>query len=167
VVVLVKKPDDDRPARALADRLHEALRDVTQADRFVTAARAMATGGLEVVAEKVPAVAADGRVTADDSPPDRPPMVVEYARAANAIAAPGDKSPVVKSPFGYHVILLVERIPERRVPLERRRLELGGDVLVRRAKRELTHLLESLRRQSPPEVDRASADLTSRVQVRR
>lgn len=167
VVVLVKKQDEDRPARALAERLHQALRDVTQADRFVTEARAVATGGLEIAAEKLPAVAADGRVTADDSPPDRPPMVVEYARAANAIAAPGDKSPVVKSPFGYHVILLVERVPERHVQLEQRRVELSGEVLARRAKRELTRLLESLRRQSPPDIDRASADLTSRVQVRR
>ena len=37
-----------------------------------------------------------------------------FAEAANALARAGDQSPVVRTPFGFHVILLIERLPAPR-----------------------------------------------------
>lgn len=162
-LVRVLGPADDRPAHALADRLATALRGVTDADRFITQARTFAGDGLQIVAERLPPVAADGRVTADDVPGAS--MDADFSRAANALGSPGETSPAVKSRFGYHVILLLERIPERRVPMEERRTQLREDVFVRRGKRDYGRLLEKLRKLTPPDVDRAVLDLTSRVRV--
>jgi peptidyl-prolyl cis-trans isomerase C len=39
--------------------------------------------------------------------------VVPFAQAAAALKNPGDVSPVVKTQFGYHVLMLVERKPDR------------------------------------------------------
>lgn len=51
----------------------------------------------------------DGLIPAADSDAMDP----AFAAAVKALKAPGDISPVVKSRFGYHVILLVERVLPR------------------------------------------------------
>jgi len=52
-----------------------------------------------------------------------PPMgrgqtVPPFEAAAFALQKPNDLSPVVQSQFGYHVIQLIERVPESQVPFE-------------------------------------------------
>jgi hypothetical protein len=73
----------------------------------------------------------------------------------------------VKTAFGYHVILLVERFPEHRVSLEERRSLLAPEVRTRRAQTELKSLVSELRSRATIEVSRSADDLTSRVPVTR
>jgi hypothetical protein len=169
VVVRVKKPEDDAPARALADRLAQALAGASDVDEFERRAKAEPAEGLEVRVERLPAVAADGRTyyperitQSSDATFDK-----DFSVAALELEAPGDQSPVVKTPFGYHVIFLEERYPEHRVSLEERRVMLGPDVYARRAQAELESLVNELRQSAVVEVSRAADDLTSRVPVAR
>jgi hypothetical protein len=170
VVVLVKKPEDDVPARALAERLARVLTGSTDSGEFEKRAKAEPSQGLEVRVERLPAVAADGRTYYPErgaQASDSGTFDKDFSQAAVALLSPGDQSPVVKSAFGYHVILLVERFPEHRVPLEERRVILGPDVLARRAQIELKSLVSELKRRATIEVSRAADDLTSRVPVAR
>jgi peptidyl-prolyl cis-trans isomerase C len=166
-VVRVKKPDDDAPARALAQRLAAALRGAATSAEFVERARAFPASPLEVVAEPLSPVTADGRMWEPTARPGTqlPPVDVDYARAANALERPGEQSPLVKSAFGYHVIFLDERLPERRVTLDERRAALHGDVVVRRAKKQLDEALALLRRGTPIEIERSADSLTELVVV--
>ncbi|MEP6483191.1 MAG: peptidylprolyl isomerase [Rudaea sp.] len=47
-----------------------------------------------------------------------------FAAAAKALKAPDEISPVVKTEFGYHVLKLVDRKPDRQHPFEEARREL-------------------------------------------
>jgi len=169
VVARVEKPEDDAPARALAERFARELADVTDPDEFVERAKEVPAGSVKVVAERLPPVTADGRVVQVNVPAGAPTPTFDraYARAANALRAVGDKSPVTKSDFGYHVILLEERMEAKRVPLERRRELLADEIMDNRARRMEEQLLEQARSIHPVEVRRAAADLTARVRVRR
>jgi parvulin-like peptidyl-prolyl isomerase len=56
---------------------------------------------------------------------------------------------VVETPFGWHVIRLVERVPEQRMPLETRRLAFAEEVYVRRARASTLARLEDQRVSAP------------------
>ncbi len=165
-VVLVKKPEDAAPARALAERLAASLRGVATTAEFLERARAFpAPLPLSIVAEQLSPVTPDGRMWEPGARPGTqfPSLDLDYTRAAHALENPGDQSPVVKSAFGYHVILLEERLPERRVPLEERRALLQGDVVTRRAKKLFEGTVTRLRQATPVEVERNADSLTALV----
>jgi hypothetical protein len=169
-VVLVKKPDEDASARALAERLARELGGITDSTEFEKRAKAQPSEGLEVRVERLPAVAADGRTYYPERPSqgsDASTFDKDFSAAAVALREPGDQSPVVKTAFGYHVILLEERYPEHRVSLEERRVILGSEVLTRRAQVALKSLVSDLKRSATIEVARSADDLTSRVPVAR
>lgn len=170
VVVRVKKPEEDAPARALAGRIAQELSGIRDRDEFEKRAKAVPQGDLEVRVERLPAVAGDGRTYL----PERVGQAQEgstfdkdFAAEAVALREPGDQSPVVKTAFGYHVIFLEERFPEHRVSLEERRSLLAPEVRARRAQTELKSLVSELRRSAAIEVSRSADDLTSRVPVSR
>jgi len=166
VVILVKKPADDGPARALASELAGALKDVRTGDELVKRGQAFPSHGLELRAEHLPPVTLDGRLW---DPGEHPPKPLDgtfdsdFARAANALTTPGEHSGVVKSAFGYHLILLDERYPELRIPLAERRVLLAEAVFSERAKRSLDALRGALRAASPVSIDRAVDALTALV----
>jgi parvulin-like peptidyl-prolyl isomerase len=168
-VVVVKNPEDDAPARALAVRIHGAVSAARDPGSFRAAAQGVPSGGLEVKVQDLDPVARDGRAFDPASPPPPGSTVARYAddyvAAAYAIPEIGAKSPVVKTEFGYHVILAVERIAEQRMPLDERRRLLAPEILNSRAERLRDEVLASVRQSMPIEVERAAMELTTKVKA--
>jgi len=166
-VAIVEKPEQDAPARAIAERLYEAVRGVADPQEFIRLAQAVPHEGVDVRAERLPALTADGR---SYYPEGAPPELAnqsfdkDFARAAHALAV-GQISAPMKSVFGYHVILCEARLPEKRVPLEQRRTLLGDEVLKGRTERAKQELLARLTGSTPILITRSVEDLTARVQV--
>ena len=166
-VALVEKPADEEKARALARQIYDAVRGVTDPDEFLRLAQAVPHDGMQVRAERLPAVAADGRVY-DPSRPSADSeqgFDLDFAKAALALRV-GQVSEPTKTRFGYHVILSEARLPELRVPLEERRHLLYDEVIKGRAERAKQELLARLAAAAPVQITRAVDDLTARVQVK-
>jgi len=165
--VLFTSPADAAKAKRVADGLATALAGITDANEFERRAREFSGDGLEIRVEHLLPVAPDGRSGDPKAPPGTPtppPLEVAYARAAHAIEQVGGHSPVVQTSYGYHVILLEERLPERRFSLEERRAMLAQEVSSRRARELENALLEKLK-STPVRLDRNVAELLSAVQV--
>lgn len=109
---------------------------------FKEAANAVAHPGFEVVVEELPPVTADGRVAT----PSGGRFDQAFARAAAALPERGAISAPVESPFGLHVILLLERVPESHSSEEDRRAVLEPEIVTARAKHASEALLSALRR---------------------
>jgi peptidyl-prolyl cis-trans isomerase C len=164
-VVLIKKPEDADKAKRVADRLADALRGVSDEDEFEKRARAVDAEGMEIKVERLLPVAPDGRMADPGHPGETQRLEVSFAQAAHAIANVGDQSPVVRSSYGLHVILLVERLGERMLSLEQRRRVLEREIVDRRAQGAHQKLLEEINKTTPVLLDRAAADLLQQVRI--
>lgn len=114
------------------------------AKEFIAAIRAVDGTGQKAQVERLPVVAADGRVIDYGAPPGAE-FVREFTAAAAQLSRRGDLSDVVESPFGYHVILLLERLPARQLPEAERRRVLSTDVWRSRAEHQHRALRRRLR----------------------
>lgn len=150
-------PKDDEAKRAAARTLAEAMRaalaplherlaelprpapspdprspgpDDPLGEAFIKAAEAAPHVGFELRAEKLQPFAADGRVL----DPSGRGYDADFARGAATLKERGELTPVVSSPFGMHVIMLLERTPEQRVPEAERRAKLHDEILRVRAR---------------------------------
>jgi len=168
-VVVVKGTGEDKAAHALANRIAAAVSGISDPSAFKTAAKAVPKGDFDVHVEDLEPVARDGRVVNPDAPPPPGSTVGQYApsfvEAAYAIPAIGKQSPVVRTEFGYHVILAVRAIPERRVPLEERRAKLAEEIVERRTVQERDALLARARDRDRVDVERSALEYTERVKA--
>lgn len=168
-VVIPRNREDDFQARRVAERVLEAVKGASNPEEFRRLARGVATDGLELRVEDLDPVTADGRAIEPNAPHavgEKPARYDQtYARAAFEIPTVGKTSGVVRTVPGYHVILAVEMIPERRIPREDRRRLLEPEITSRRAKRLLGDIREKARSTTDIEIDRAAVELTAKVRV--
>jgi parvulin-like peptidyl-prolyl isomerase len=75
-----------------------------------------------------------------------------YAEAAGRLRERGELSPVIGTSFGYHVILLLERVPALSLPADERRRVLRDDVRLGRARAAQRQLVGELRGRSRVDV---------------
>jgi peptidyl-prolyl cis-trans isomerase C len=168
-VVLPSAKTDDARTRAFAQRVAAAVAPAADGASFRALATPFKDAGFDVRVEELSPVSRDG----DAVEPTRPPppgsrldtYAADYVTAAFKIPAVGRQSGVVKTSFGYHVILLVEILPEHRVPLEERRKTFTEEVLLGRANRLRDAALERARSAHLVEVERSAGELTEKVNV--
>jgi peptidyl-prolyl cis-trans isomerase C len=107
---------------------------------FRAAVAAVPHPGIDVAVEPLSPVAADGRVLVAGEGT----LVPEFAAAAAALPERGALSPVVTSPFGFHVILLLERTPAQILTGAARVARLRDDIVNERARAAEKRLLAQL-----------------------
>lgn len=157
-------PEIQERARALAERIHAAVLGA-KPNEFSKRVEAVEAGDLKVKVESLSPVASDGRAVDLKYPPKRGGSTSRYnaafAAAATSLREIGEISPVVQTPFGYHVMMLTERVPAQHAAQS----ELDREVFDQRASKIQSDLLSSLRTSSNIAVlDQASA-LTGLIRV--
>jgi hypothetical protein len=166
---VVLSDTENMEAEALAERLAQAVASATNAKEFDAAARNVPAGSYEVKVESLPPMTLDGRaIDPDRAPPLGPPprqMVPEFSTAAAALTQVGQFSPVVHTPFGYHVLMAIRILEPRQPSLAERRELLRPQVLQRRALAAQSQLLERQRQEARPEQLRTARRSVSRLAV--
>lgn len=128
-------------ARHVAEELRAATLDAKTPEEFLAKAKSLPhPKEIDVHAESLPPFTDDGYSI------EGPDMFDEvFVKAAHRIEKAGETSPVVETKFGWHVIRLVERVPEQRMPFESRRIAFAEEAYVMRARRALDARLQPLR----------------------
>lgn len=166
-VVVCDECPDPAAARALAERIAAATAGKNNPEQFKAAAAGVPVGDQKVAIEDLDPVAADGRTVDLErrgrSDQDAGTFHLEFAQAAARLAHVGEQSPVVRSPSGFHVLLLTERLPALRVPFDERAKALTPEIQSARAKALQEETLKQARARWPVEVLRSVAQDTELV----
>jgi peptidyl-prolyl cis-trans isomerase C len=167
---VVRLPENVDPARksrakSLAERIADHVSRANDEAEFRSLAESVDREGLEVLVETLLPVAADGRVLDVDHPAERQTFALPFAHAASRLTRPGQKSGVVATEFGFHVMMLLERTPAVTVPLDERRRLLRDEILTDRARRKKEELLSQLKSSVSTSVERSAETLLSTVRL--
>lgn len=146
--------------RETAEKLRTTLLVATSVENFIERAKAFDAEPLKVTIEALDAVAADGRTANPDSPP-RPGSKVNFykrrfAEAAVALEADGEVSDLIETEYGYHVLMLRDRLPAQRFSHDERAKRLKAVIVEARARRMQKEMLSSLRDTNNVEVERSA-----------
>jgi hypothetical protein len=147
----------------LAESVAAAVKGLTEPTQFGLRASELkgTVPDIELRLEELPPVASDGRtVPLVATDPPAATFDMDFATAATKLQAAGDQSPVVESRFGFHVILAIEVIPEKRVDEAMRRELFSSEAFAVRAAPELGSTLTRLRTSTPTEIVRDVDQLT-------
>jgi hypothetical protein len=129
---------------ATANAIARAVSNARTPEAFEAAASATPHAGAQVIVERIQPFQVDGAL--DPS----------FVAAAFRLHSPSERSPVIESAFGWHVIYLIERKAEDPASLETRRLELASAVVATRARSNLEDLLRERKGRVPIEVSGAA-----------
>lgn len=140
----------------IADDIQQAVAAAKSEDEFETRARRIPHADAKVRIERIEAFDASGRSARGEV------LDASFVAGAFELHARGETS-IVASPFGWHVVRLIERVPCDAAALEQRRQELAADVLQMRAREQIGDLLETRRRREKLEVSSAANDLMAKV----
>jgi hypothetical protein len=159
-VAMASAKADDARLRGFAQRVATALATATDAASFRTLAAPFKDAGFEFRVEDLSPVDSEGSAVEPSRPPPPGSRLATFK-----IPAVGRQSGIVKTSFGYHIILLTEVLPEYRVPLEERRKTFAEEVILGRANRLRDAVLERAKSVDRVEVERSAGELTEKVNV--
>lgn len=169
LVVRTSDSIPDGKAYQLAQTLAARVRGIVDSTAFIQAAKSANSDGLEVIAEPLPPMTADGRglkLDREGRPIAEGPKFDEtFARAANNLEVVGAHSGVVRTPFGYHVLMLERRLPAYRMPIEEQRSAYAAEIAIRRARQESEQCIESAKARLPVTVEPGFQEILEKSQV--
>jgi hypothetical protein len=160
VHALVQRPkatDPGTAARAaeIAASIVAAVAPAKDDEEFQVRARAVPhPPEIGVVVQPVPAFTSTGAFIEGEGD-----VVEPFARAAHLLTRAGETSGIVETSFGWHVIRLVELIPEQRMPFDARKAAFVDEAFMQRARKATEARLSALRTSVPVEVSTSAGTL--------
>ncbi len=148
-------PATDRARIAMAMAIRQAVSGSTGADDFRRRTEGVPHAGMLLKIEMVPPFGADGKTSAGDE------IDPSFVAAAFALPSAQSISPVIETPFGWHVLRLVEHTMPDSHGLEERRRDLSGVVASMRARGAVDTLLRARRERTDVSVAAAADSLTA------
>lgn len=147
-----------KKAQEVAQRIAAAVKGIEGANDFLEAARKVDAAGLELRAEPLAPVTQDGRVAdlVNRPEPGQPPTRYDMAfvNAVWRLQKPGEQLGPLPTPFGWHVMMLIEVQPARVVPEAERTRMLRDEIVAGRAKEKFDKLVQEIRAKVPVSVER-------------
>jgi hypothetical protein len=146
-------------AREIAVSIQRAVATAKSEDEFDSRARQVPHPDAQVSVERLNGFDASGRSAEGDA------YDATFVAAAFGLRARGETGGVVATPFGWHVIRLMERTRPDATDLERRRQELAPAVVEMRVREQLRGLLDGRRIHSVLNVYGGADDLMAKAEA--